>query len=220
MTASGSPRFLAHGGHRPVRRRRHGAAPLPVLRSALLAGLLLAQLARSAGTPAAPGPQLVPAQSEISFVSHQMGVPIAGQFRSFEAEVRFDPAAPSLGHFVISVELASVVLPTRDAMQEVVKPTWFDAARFPRAQFESTAISPAGPGRYDIAGRLQIKGHVRDVSVPVRLQRSGALTLASGTLTVPRLAFAVGDGEWSDTSLVADDVQIDFKLALSGLPGN
>jgi polyisoprenoid-binding protein YceI len=185
--------------------------------AALLAGLLLAPLARGAGTAAAPEPQLVPARSAISFISHQMGVPISGEFRSFEAQVRFDPAAPATGHFVVSVDLASVVLPTRDAMQEVVKPGWFDAARFPRAQFESTSIRPAGPGRYDIAGRLLIKGHARDVTVPVRLQREGALTLASGSLTVPRLAFAIGDGEWSDTSLVADDVQIDFTLALSGL---
>ncbi len=28
---------------------------------------------------------------------------------------------------------------------------------------------------------------------------------------------AVGDGEWADTSMLADEVQIRFKLALTGL---
>ena len=35
---------------------------------------------------------LVPAQSEIAFVSRQMGVPVEGRFRTFSAQVAFDPA--------------------------------------------------------------------------------------------------------------------------------
>lgn len=175
----------------------------------------------AAGVPAAQAePKLVAAKSEIGFVSHQMGVPVAGRFRNFDAQISFDPAAPEKGHFLIGVELASVELPTSDAMQEVVKPIWFDAARFPRAQFESTSIRATGTDRFEITGRLDIKGRSRSVVVPVRLERSGGLAMASGSVTVPRLAFAIGEGEWSNTSMVADDVQIDFRLALSGLgPG-
>jgi polyisoprenoid-binding protein YceI len=163
-------------------------------------------------------PQLVAAQSEIGFVSHQMGVPIAGRFRNFDAQVRFDPLAPEKGHFLVGVDLSSVELPTADAMQEVVKPNWFDAQHFPRAVFESTSVRAAKPGQYEVSGQLNIKGHSQNVVVPVHLERSGALTLASGSLTVQRLAFAIGEGEWNDTSLVADEVQINFRLALSGVP--
>jgi hypothetical protein len=31
------------------------------------------------------------------------------------------------------------------------------------------------------------------------------------------LAFKIGDNEWSDTSMVADDVQVKFKFALTGV---
>jgi polyisoprenoid-binding protein YceI len=194
----------------------------------LLALLLCAPLHWASGATAtanpAPSasptaePQLVAEQSEIGFVSHQMGVPIAGSFRKFDAQVRFDPAVPEQGHFLIGVDLGSVVLPTADAMREVIKPTWFDAQHFPRAVFESTAVRLAKPGQYEISGHLDIKGHSRIVLVPVHLERSGVLALASGSLTVPRLAFSIGDGDWSDTSLVADEVQINFRLALSGVP--
>ena len=37
-------------------------------------------------------------------------------------------------------------------------------------------------------------------------------------LPIKRLAFKIGDGEWADTSMVADEVQVRFKLVLSGLP--
>jgi polyisoprenoid-binding protein YceI len=175
-------------------------------------------LAAAAPAPAAGAAQLVPAQSEIAFVSHQMGVPVSGTFSRFDAQVEFDPAHADQGHFVIGVELGSVVLPTADAMREVVKPGWFDAQHFPRAEFASRSVRAVKPGQYEVAGRLTIKGHGVDVTVPVQLERSGALTLASGTVGVKRLAFAIGDGEWSDTSLVADEVEIKFRLALAGLP--
>ncbi len=184
------------------------------VRTLLALGLLLGA---GGSWAAAAAPALIAGPSEIGFVSRQMGVPVSGTFRNFDADVQFDPASPQKGHFRIGVDLASVALPTSDATREVVKPDWFDATRFPRAQFESTAVRSAGPAHYEIAGRLSIKGRARDVVVPVALSRSGDLTLASGELVVHRLDFLIGDGEWSDTSVVADDVRITFRLAFKGI---
>jgi len=167
-----------------------------------------------AGTEA---PTLVSGKSEISFVSHQMGVPVAGSFRNFDAQVSFDPANPQNGRFTIDVDISSVQLPTNDAMQEVVRPDWFDAPHFPRAVFQSSGIRVLERGRYEISGRLSIKGRAQDVLVPVAIEQSGGLTVATGALVVHRLAFAIGEGEWADTSLVADDVQIRFRLTLTGI---
>jgi polyisoprenoid-binding protein YceI len=196
--------------------KRSGRNSLLLCFGAVLLSASAAGAAADLGATAAP--QLVAGQSEIGFVSHQMGVPIAGRFRNFDAQVRFDPLAPEKGHFLVGVDLSSVELPTNDAMQEVVKPNWFDAQHFPRAVFESTSVRAAKPGQYEVSGQLNIKGHSQNVIVPVHLERSGAVTLASGSLTVQRLAFAIGEGEWTDTSLVADEVQINFRLALSGVP--
>jgi polyisoprenoid-binding protein YceI len=41
--------------------------------------------------------------------------------------------------------------------------------------------------------------------------------VASGRFTLQRLAFGIGSGEWADTSMVADDVKVQFKLQLAGL---
>ena len=35
--------------------------------------------------------------------------------------------------------------------------------------------------------------------------------------SIKRLDFKIGEGEWADTSMVANDVQIKFKLALAGM---
>jgi polyisoprenoid-binding protein YceI len=188
---------------------------MAVRASAVLA-LLAAGLAGRAAAAAAAA-VLVPAQSEIAFVSHQMGVPIDGRFRSFEAQVQFDPKAPQTGRFVIDVDVASVSLPTSDAMAEVVKPAWFNAAGFPRARFESTAIKTIDRNHYEVTGRLSIKGLSQQVVVPVAITQSGGVTVAAGTVALRRLAFAIGDGEWKDTSVVADNVEVKFHLALTGI---
>ena len=89
--------------------------------------------------------------------------------------------------------------------------------KFPQATFQSGAVKKTGPGKFEVAGKLSIKGNVRDVTVPVTLTQTGAVTTASGAFALKRLAFKIGENEWADTSMVADDVQVKFKLALTGV---
>jgi len=182
-----------------------------------LALALAVVLAPAGATIPVVAPALVASQSEISFVSHQMGVPIDGRFRKFDAQVQFDPNAPQKGRFLIDVDVTSVSLPTSDAMEEVVKPAWFNSRNFPAAQFASTAIRTIDNGHYEISGRLTIKGQSQDVVVPVAITQSAGLTTAAGEIVLHRLAFAIGDGEWRDTSVVADNVEVKFRLVLTGI---
>jgi polyisoprenoid-binding protein YceI len=170
-----------------------------------------------AAAPASAQPELLPAQSEIGFVCKQMGVPVEGGFTRFAAVVDFDPRRPQGGAVSLTVDLASAVLPTEEAQDEVAKSDWFDTRKFPRAEFRSSSIRALGPGRYEIAGSLTIKGRARELVVPLTLAQSGAVTVASGSFSIRRLDFGVGDGEWSDTSIVGDDVRVRFKLALKGI---
>jgi polyisoprenoid-binding protein YceI len=99
----------------------------------------------------------------------------------------------------------------------VPKPTWLNVARFPQASFQSISLKAAGPGKFEVAGKLTIKGAVQNVVVPVLLTQTGTASTATGAFVIKRLAFRVGENEWADTSMLADDIQIRFKLALTGL---
>lgn len=181
---------------------------------------LLAVVALCAAACAVHAEQrLLAAQSEITFTSRQMGVPVDGRFRRFDADVAFDPRRPEAAHIALRIDLASVALASAEAEAELAKPGWFDTRRFPQATFTSTSVKAVGPGRLDIAGKLTLKAIGRDIVVPVTLQRAGELMLASGSFPIRRLDFRIGDGDWSDTSLVADEVMVRFKLALTGVAG-
>ena len=101
---------------------------------------------------------------------------------------------------------------------EVLKPDWLAVGKFPQATFKSSSIKAAGAGRFEVAGKLAIKGNLRDIVVPVQVTQAGANSTATGSFVIKRLEFKVGEGDWADTSMVANDVQVRFKLALSGLP--
>jgi polyisoprenoid-binding protein YceI len=168
--------------------------------------------------PAGAQQELVVAQSRIAFTSHQMGVPVDGQFKRFEAQIAFDPKQPQAAKIAIDIDLASVSLGTAETEAELAKPDWFATRQFPRASFRSTGVKALGGGRFDVAGKLSIKGASRDLVVPVTLAQTGGVTTASGAFTLRRLDFRIGDGDWKDTSMVANDVQVNFKLVLGGVP--
>ena len=161
--------------------------------------------------------QLVPAQSEVKFTARQMGVPLEGHFKTFSAQVAFDPAKLATSKIRFTVDTGSATLGSRETDAELPKPTWFNVPKFHQAQFESSSIKALGGGKFDVAGTLTIKGNAQSVVVPVTLTQSGASTTAVGALPIKRLAFKIGENEWADTSMVADDVQVRFKLTLTGV---
>ena len=161
--------------------------------------------------------QLVAAQSEIAFTTKQMGVPVEGKFGKYSATIAFDPKKPETGSVSFAIDTASARFGSAELDGEVGKPEWLSAAKFPQASFQSSTIKAAGAGKFEVAGKLTIKGASQNLTVPVQLTQSGGNSTATGSFTIKRLAFKVGEGEWADTSMVADDIVVRFKLALTGL---
>lgn len=182
--------------------------------------VLAAALPAVAGPSAASAAKLVADKSQIVFVTKQMGVPVEGSFKKFDAQVAFDPKKPEGGSVALQIDTASAGfgVPMSDA--ELPKQPWFDAAHFPQASFQSGAIKALGEGKFEMAGKLTIKGTTKQVTVPVSIAPAaggGNYSVASGSFTIQRLDYKVGEGEWTDTSVVGNDVQVRFKFTLAGL---
>ena len=182
----------------------------------LCAGALAASFI-TGNTSAMAQQKLLPAQSEIVFVSKQMGVPVEGRFKKFEAQISFDPAKPATSKMAFTIDVGSATLGAPESDSELPKAAWFNTAKFPQATFQSTAVKALGAGKFEVSGQLGIKGSMQNLVVPVALTQTGAITTASGAFTLKRLAFKIGENEWADTTMVADDVQVRFKLSLSGV---
>jgi polyisoprenoid-binding protein YceI len=182
-----------------------------------ISAALLSAAATLPAAAQAPAQKVVLAQSEIAFTSRQMGVPVDGKFRKWDAQIAFDPRKPEAGKVSFSIDAGSAGFGSPETDAEVPKAEWFDVARFPQATFQSSAMKALGGGKFEVAGKLGIKGSTRDVVVPVAMAQAGGTTSATGAFTIKRLDFKIGEGEWADTSLVANDVQVRFKLTVTGI---
>jgi polyisoprenoid-binding protein YceI len=183
-----------------------------------LAAALLGTLLHTTALAQAPAAaQLQASGSEIVFTTRQMGVPVEGKFAKFSAQIALDPKKPESGSVAFNIDTGSARFGAPELDAEVPKAIWLSAQNFPQASFQSSGIKAAGPGKFEVAGKLSIKGNTRDIVVPVQLTQNGGTSTASGSFTIKRLDFKVGEAEWADTSMLANDVLVRFKLALTGL---
>jgi len=156
-----------------------------------------------------------PAASKLGFTYTEMGVNIDGGFARYSAKLAFDPAKPEAARVAIDVQVASVDAGSQEATAEVAGAAWFDTARHPVAHFESTGVKLLAPGRYQLSGNLTIKGRTHAIAVLASYQAQAARGVLSGELRFNRTDYGVGEGEWADTSIVADAVRVRFNLTLT-----
>jgi len=156
--------------------------------------------------------QIDAGKSSVTATARQIGVPMDGKFRKFDAAVDFDPARLASSSAKVEIDVASFEIGDADTTKEVKGKDWFDAAKYPKAVFQSTAIRNGAAGKYEVAGKLTIKGKTQDVVVPATYRQEGGTQVFEGVLPIKRTAFNIGDGEWKDTSVVADEVQIKFHI--------
>jgi polyisoprenoid-binding protein YceI len=178
-------------------------------------GLLLAALCAQPAFAAAPW-SMDAQSSRLRFTAVQAGGEFDGEFRRFDAGIRFDPADLAGSRFTVTVDTASV--DTKDADRDGILrgPEFFDVARWPSARFETTGFTALGATRFEASGRLTMRDVTREVRLPFEFvidPGGGAASMKGGT-RVQRLDFGIGQGEWQDTTWVGNEVGIAFELRL------
>jgi polyisoprenoid-binding protein YceI len=159
---------------------------------------------------------VVAGKSEIAFTVKQMGVNLDGRFRGWRAAIDFRPDAPAQSKAEIDVDLASVDLASGESEAEAKGPLWFDTSKFPTAHFASTTVRSVGGDRYEVAGRLAMKGITRDFVIPLTVRSDAAGNrVADGAFSIKRLDYRIGEGEWADTAIVDNDIRIRFRIVLA-----
>lgn len=151
-------------------------------------------------------------KSSISFLTRQMGVPVSGSFRRFDADISYDPRNAGKSRASITIYMDDVDAGSDDGTIEIKRKPWFDVKNHPRAEFVSSSLKDLGAGRYEVAGKMTIKGRTRDVSAPVVVKKDGGLWLFDGGFIINRLDFSIGEGPWADTGTVDDKVEVRFRL--------
>lgn len=151
-------------------------------------------------------------KSRIDFAYQQMGVKMDGRFRKLASQLSFDPAKPAAAKASFAVALDSIDLGSSEAEQEVAGKPWFSTQAFPQASFVSSTVKALGGNRYEVAGKLTIKGQTRDIVVPATFAAQGNTGVFDGAFTLRRGDFSIGEGAWAKFDIVANEIQVTFRI--------
>ncbi len=140
-----------------------------------------------------------------------------GRFARWSADIRFDPNNLEQSSVVVRIETASAS--TGVAAHDGALPGsgWFNASAFPTATFRTTRIRSRGEGRYEARGNLTIRGETKSVDLPFTLAINGNQASMSGTTTIDRRDFNIGDPGAGD-DLISGEIDISVRVDATRSP--
>jgi polyisoprenoid-binding protein YceI len=112
-----------------------------------------------------------PVHSSIGFAVVHNGV---STFRSGFAEYEARLEGSDSSRLTGSVEVASIEIEEPNLKGHLLSPEFFDAERYPRLRFESSALETGEDGSATIRGELEIRGEKHEVEASGRVVPLGA----------------------------------------------
>lgn len=184
--------------------------PLETLRALTLAATLLLCSAAPAAVPYTTDG----ARSTLGFIATQTGAPVEGRFGEFRADIVF--AADDLpgSRFEVTIMTESTDTGEDDRDEALRGPDLFAAKEFPTARFITSAFKHLGDNRYEATGSLTLRDVTREIRLPFTFENTATGAWLKGSIKLNRLDYGVGQGEWKDTSWVANEVTVQFALRL------
>lgn len=188
-------------------------AAMAAYAAALSIGAMLGLFA-SPEVPARAQPTLAEVASDwvvetgtLSITVTQLGTPVSGSFETWTAQIRYDPETAT-GDVSVDIAIASLTLGSVTA--QALDTEFFDASAHPTARF-TAEISQDGTGHI-ADGVLRLKGTEVPIRLLFTLSIAEGLAQMSGTTTLDRLAFGIGQN-YADASSVG--LSVDVSVALT-----
>ena len=170
--------------------------------------------------------QVDAAHSQVSFaVKHMMFATVRGRFTDFQATVETDAQTLAPRRITATIDANSITTGVEKRDAHLRSPDFFDVANHPAITFVSTRITPAGAGRYTVAGDLTMHGVTKSITLtletagsaftdPWGAQRTGGV--ATGTIS--RKDFGLTWNQALETGGVLGGDEITLTLEVEAIP--
>lgn len=156
------------------------------------------ETAAVAEEPAGPPPAwTVQPGGKIGFAVGNSGETISGSFSKWTAKIVMDPDHPESADIKVTIDMASASV--GDAYKDGMLPgdEFFGSAAHPTATFVARGAEKSGANAYRAHGTLTLKGVAKPQAIRFTLSGSGKNRKVSGSASVARLPFGVGNGDSS-----------------------
>ena len=166
----------------------------------------------TATAQAAPVWTVDKAASRLTFRAVMNGQPFDGVFRTWDAQIAFDPHNLATSRATITVDTTSALTgqPIKDAA--LPNAEWLSSTAFPQATLVTRTITQLGPGRYQASADVHIRGVAWRTTAPFTVSISHDEGRMQSTLTLDRRTFGIGEGPFRSPAPVEPSVQVSLRL--------
>jgi polyisoprenoid-binding protein YceI len=176
--------------------------------TALVLIVLAAGIVRAAAEPVRY--RVDPAASAITFRATSRLQTADGRFHRFRGDVHADPRELTAARVELVIDAASIDTGNRRRDTHLRSEDFFWVERHGDVRFESARVEHGGAGRLVIAGRLTMRGIVREVTVPVDVDVSESVVTARGELLVNRKDYGISYNSFLNP--IDDTVRVAFRF--------
>jgi polyisoprenoid-binding protein YceI len=157
-----------------------------------------------------------PSHTQIVFAYDHMGFTNnMGVIAQPTGTLTLDPKAPAAAKVSVDIPVANLKTGIPALDEHLMKPDFFDSAKFPTAKFVSTGVKVEGTGA-EITGNLTIKGITKPVTLDAEFYGAGANPMNKkenigfiATTSIKRSDFGMGYG----VPIVGDAVELKIIAA-------
>jgi polyisoprenoid-binding protein YceI len=153
------------------------------------------------------------AKSTLGFTVQWSNQPFSANFKTWKADIQFDPADLAHAHVDVTIEMASEASDEDEFDSGIRGALGFQTQQFPTAHFVAANFTHKAGNNYVAKGNLTIRGISKPVTLPFTLAITGKSAHMTGTAQVMRLDYGVGtEGEWAADTPVSHAVTVTVDL--------
>lgn len=159
--------------------------------------------------------EIIPSESTLTFTGSLNGAPTSGEFTSFTGEINFDPTQLNESKVRIFIDMLAIKTSYIDIAETLKTADWFDSKRYTQAVFETDSFNVITEESYQAHGKLTIRDKTQPIIITfnqIDYPNNENKVRVKGEAQVKRTSFGVGLGEWSNSDVVKDEVQVNFTI--------
>lgn len=160
------------------------------------------------------------AHSGLVFYVDHIFSKVFGQFKTFDADIAFDPDHLDESSVVITIQVDSIDTGIAKRDKHLLSADFFNAGKSPEMVFTSKSITKESDSLYSVTGALEVKGKSYPLTLPLQYLGPKDHPMMKGSLvagfnidlTLDRLAYGIGDGTFFEKGVVGKEVVVQLSV--------
>ncbi|MEE1803605.1 YceI family protein [Streptomyces sp. JV176] len=168
-----------------------------------------------------------PAHSSVGAVAQHLGISsVRGRFTDFGGRIEIlDTGGPEQARVEAIINAATIDTGNGLRDKHLKSPDFLDVERFPQITYSSTGLTPAGPDRWKVHGRLALHGVVRDLDLDLSYLGTGpdpwggVRAAFHATTELHRADFAMNYNQVVQAGIAAIGTTLRIELEIQAVQG-